>query len=738
MAVQKVSQMHVSQKHVPIIVSYVSFDQKEFIAQLKLDNDLKIQEFIKTHLNRFEDIKEKNPLLYGLRLKSTNQYINEKNRFDLLAISETHRFHEVELCFNLETEVKHFIEKITSLKISSNAEAITQQLISIQKYIESDQLFAFELFAKGGKRLILDYIKEADKISDLKKRNLLFNLYKILMTFIQKWQLISWDRSEIDLPVIQLICDTINDASKENKKGLIPDDLVLLFLEIIDDILNNSQQTRELMLRELKFGDIVFLIQRQNSAIKETLLTLFNKAFKETDSNFKKNLFSIFSQPQHITLLREACKDDRFNNEIILKNFEILQKNILDIDLGRKLNTPADQAYQAKLRFICEKAFETSTGESTLTDEEKFTRLGFMTPSDPLQDFKTTPPGVLPLEFMVYFAEKPAMRQTLYDFASEKLPKNSEYSFPFAKASIGMIKLLCKILCIDEKKEVEENFQILFLIFTLNNDGIYEFFAKSLCLFAKIWSEMKAQSLDFDRALFALRDSLYKIALDANKSSERYASKSCQAYKRRISDFNANIEMWKYDNLKTLFRNDKSNREPIKQLEKILTEQVQQMIKPKRMNVLLKGERFDKVQVKDKKPTKQKQIWKLSSDLKIFTVTDYDNNGEEFNTSQIHMEQIRSVRKEEIKNRQYFALNISGEQTFLLGCQNEEIVDAWQDAIEMLINSKPSANIACFVNCLIDTQLLDLQTLGFDIPNSIPKVPELPNDFNFNYIQSLN
>ena len=107
--------------------------------------------------------------------------------------------------FAQETEVKIFIEKITALKISSHAEEITKQLIGIQKYIEADQLFASVLFAKGGKRLMIDYIKECDKLSDVKKWNLLYNLYKVLVLFVQRWSLVSWDRSEIDLLVIQLV-----------------------------------------------------------------------------------------------------------------------------------------------------------------------------------------------------------------------------------------------------------------------------------------------------------------------------------------------------------------------------------------------------------------------------------------------------------------------------------------------------------------------------------------------------
>ena len=62
-----------------------------------------------------------------------------------------------------------------------------------------------------------------------------------------------------------------------------------------------------------------------------------------------------------------------------------------------------------------------------------------------------------------------------------------------------MVKLLINMLHIGDLEEPEDQFHILFIIFTLNNDGIFEFFAKCLCLFAKMWSEMKAQSLDFDR-----------------------------------------------------------------------------------------------------------------------------------------------------------------------------------------------------------------------------------------------
>ena len=149
-------------------------------------------------------MKEKSPTLYAIRLKSTYQYINEKNRAELLALNEQTRFHEVEICFNLETEVKNFIEKISSLKVS-NSDLLINQLNSIEKFIASDRIFAYEFYAKGGKKVLIDYIKECDRASDAKKWNLLYHLYKILILLIKNWSLISWDLSEIDLPVIKLV-----------------------------------------------------------------------------------------------------------------------------------------------------------------------------------------------------------------------------------------------------------------------------------------------------------------------------------------------------------------------------------------------------------------------------------------------------------------------------------------------------------------------------------------------------
>lgn len=72
------------------------------------------------------------------------------------------------ILFQKETEVRNFIEKISSLKLN-HAENLINQLVSIEKYIMADRIFALEFYAQGGKKIIIDYIKECDRISDVKK-----------------------------------------------------------------------------------------------------------------------------------------------------------------------------------------------------------------------------------------------------------------------------------------------------------------------------------------------------------------------------------------------------------------------------------------------------------------------------------------------------------------------------------------------------------------------------------------
>ena len=138
------------------------------------------------------------------------------------------------------------------------------------------------------------------------------------------------------------------------------------------------------------------------------------------------------------------------------------------------------------------------------------------------------------------------------------------------------------------RSKVNKQYEILFIMFTVNNDGIFEFFGKCLWLFHKLWIEMKAQSLDFervkkefliflssvyltdffanDKSLTALKDSLYKILSDTNKVDQNSLEKGQSSIiRRKLNDLNSLIETWKYDFIKnTKNRFDKTTLLPLK------------------------------------------------------------------------------------------------------------------------------------------------------------------------------
>ncbi len=180
-----------------------------------------------------------------------------------------------------------------------------------------------------------------------------------------------------------------------------------------------------------------------------------------------------------------------------------------------------------KIKSICQIGFENSlnvsSSDKVLTEEEKLSRLGFNVNffvlgsfghkflvnmfsfilknlANPVEDFKESRTRPLAIDFMDYFATQASFRTLFQNILTNKLSKNADYAFPFAKACIHMVEFVCNFLSIGHKThQIDKQHELMFVMFTMNNDGFHEFLAKSLWLFHRLWIEMKAQQLDFDR-----------------------------------------------------------------------------------------------------------------------------------------------------------------------------------------------------------------------------------------------
>lgn len=704
---------------VPLIVGYNEGNKLEW-KQVKLLDKGSIQKAIEDSLQQYESLKDKDSTTFAFKLKSTNQYINEKNRAELLVINSKNTFYEVYLCANIQTDVKMQVDKLSSIKTNSG-DSLIKQLEELENNL-NDKNYACEFFAQKGKSALMNYINNFKESTDATQWNILYWIYRILFTFFRTCN-ISWDSPEVDLLIIDSMISKLNSSAKENKDLLISDPFVLLILNTVNEIIIKSEQMKIFCLKGLKFADIIFLIKRNDLKIKASLLILFNNSFKLGDSSLKMNLFEYIIHTAVNNALKLVIFRERTYNLTdadlegqIMKNLAILQKNILNIRCNVIKKELEDRSVKEELvKIIVDNAFQMSVNNKLCTYEEKYARLGFTKPKDPLFDFDGHVSSLMALKFMFYFSESSSFKSILQILTIEKSPKSSDYTFPFGKACTALVKMLYEMLELGTEKPPEEKFELIFLIF-YQNDGLNEFFSKTLCLFLKLWNEMKAQMLDFNRALLVCKESILRILSDKNKLEKDNLSK--------INDFLASLDTWKYDNIKTLNLTEKPNKEPVKELKQILTNEIIEMIKPKRIHLLCKGQTFEmKILPKDKeKKGKQKySFWKLSSDLKEFSFKDNDNNDHDSRSGTILIECIKDVKKDDSKKEKqsisYIQLlcetiDRQGEETYLLGNQNDEIIDIWLDAINMVLNPKATPNITCFVECISDTQLLDIQTLG--------------------------
>ncbi|CAF98894.1 unnamed protein product [Tetraodon nigroviridis] len=171
---------------------------------------------------------------------------------------------------------------------------------------------------------------------------------------------------------------------------------------------------------------------------------------------------------------------------------------------------PQDQ--RDVLHYLRQLAFE-SESESSLSNERRrslcakeFKKLGFSNNSNPGQDLVRTPPGLLALDTMYYFAKR--YPDAYSRFVLENSSREDKHECPFARSSIQLTLILCEILRIGEAREwglypagwrASETGSDYHPIFFNQDRLLEELFCVCIQLLNKTWKEMRATQEDFDK-----------------------------------------------------------------------------------------------------------------------------------------------------------------------------------------------------------------------------------------------
>ena len=134
----------------------------------------------------------------------------------------------------------------------------------------------------------------------------------------------------------------------------------------------------------------------------------------------------------------------------------VLQTQILSL-LEQRMMTKMDNQDQDahdKIKELRKIAFDSEGSNNTDIIARKqgwfardYKKLGFKYDINPSLDFTETPPGILALDCMVYFARNHTESYT--KVVLENSCRADEHECPFGRTSIALVKLLCEV-CISK------------------------------------------------------------------------------------------------------------------------------------------------------------------------------------------------------------------------------------------------------------------------------------------------
>ncbi|KFQ09706.1 Engulfment and cell motility protein 3, partial [Haliaeetus albicilla] len=171
------------------------------------------------------------------------------------------------------------------------------------------------------------------------------------------------------------------------------------------------------------------------------------------------------------------------------------------------------QEQRELLQSLRQTAFESETeapGSNFSTERRRslcakeFRKLGFMNNSNPAEDLRRAPPGLLALDNMVYFSRHTPNAYSR--FVLENSSREDKHECPFARSSIQLTLILCEILHVGEP--CSETAQAFYPMFFGQDHFFEELFCICIQLVNKTWKEMRATQEDFDKVLQVVREQI--------------------------------------------------------------------------------------------------------------------------------------------------------------------------------------------------------------------------------------
>uniref|UniRef100_A0A8C5GYX9 Engulfment and cell motility protein 3-like n=1 Tax=Gouania willdenowi TaxID=441366 RepID=A0A8C5GYX9_GOUWI len=415
--------------------------------------------------------------------------------------------------------------------------------------------------------------------------------------------------------------------------------------------------------------------------------------------------------------------------------------------LEPRMRTPLDcysQEQRDILHGLRQAAFETES-ENSLSHERRrslcakeFKKLGFSNNSNPGQDLVRTPPGLLAMDTMFYFANR--YPDAYSRFVLENSSREDKHECPFARSSIQLTLILCEILRIGETPS--ETGSDYHPIFFSQDRLLEELFCVCIQLLNKTWKEMRATQEDFGKVMQVVREQITRTLSSKPTSLE--------LFKNKVNALN-------YSEILKLRQTERLHQEetlapPVLELKERLKPELLELIRQQRLNRLCQGTMFRKISSR----RRQDKLWycRLSPNHKMLHYGDVEDDTEappiETLQNKIPVADIKSLltgkdcphMKENKGKQNKDVLDLAFSITYDVECSLNFIAPSridfclWTDGLSVLLGREMSSEsmrseLEILLSMEIKLRLLDLENVP--IPDNAPIIPKPPSNYNFCY-----
>lgn len=669
------------------------------------------------------------PEQYALQFSDNElkNYITEKNR------NEIKNGNVLRLTHSPCKTAQNILDKLTKGSFDDKKDALKQLTT-----LAADVTFAEEFINKQGSTMLISHLEKGTYSGDA--------LSSALASFVQLMDhsIVFWDVLQPEF--IKKIATYVNNQAASQEPQTLEASLAILECVVL-----NSTSKYFIVEQEVTLPNLTLHLQSPNSEIQQNAIALINALFTKAETTKRKSMAMTLSS-RHIrniivTSVIQGSRPVGAEMAHQLYVLQTLQLNLLEDRKCTKID-PQDQDAMTKILELRRIAFESDDVGSRDVPAKRqggygkdYKRLGFKNHTNPAEDFAETPPGVLALDNMVYFA------RTHTDSYTKVVLENScradEHECPFGSTSIELTKLLCEILKIGEHPT--DQGQMFYPMFFTHDHPFEEFFCICIVLLNKTWKEMRATTEDFVKVFSVVREQITRAL------SQVPAPATLDVLKTRLNALT-------YNEITCLWQQERSNREewesqakPVVELREQITPEIVELIQRQRLAFLVEGTMFTKYNAKGVRTKDKFWYCRLAPNHKMLHYGDcYENSVPTLEQLQNkisvvdikalitgkdcpHMKDKRVIKSVPLA----FSLLLDTEQAsldFVASCDKD--FDYWTDGINSLLGAKMTsremkADLEMLLSMDIKLRLLD--TEGVKLPENPPPIPKDPPNYDFYY-----